>query len=150
MTAENATKRVPKVGDWVKLDDWTDFREVAKVEDFEICINDRGVLLWYLKEINWIFRDEEPVYFTADVNGRRHAFKITGDTSPFQTQIGGAHYKDMPIQPFEFSMRNHLDPMQHSVIKYVTRFRNKGGREDLEKAKHVIDLLISFEYERNE
>lgn len=69
---------------------------------------------------------------------------------PFNRQIGGTHYKDMPIQPFEFSMKNGLDPMQHTIIKYVTRFRHKNGREDLEKAKHTIDLLIEHEYESDD
>ena len=60
-------------------------------------------------------------------------------------QVGGNHYTKMPIQVFEFTMANGLDPMQHTVIKYVTRFRDKGGVEDLEKAKHTIDLLIEYE-----
>jgi hypothetical protein len=42
-------------------------------------------------------------------------------------------------------MRNNLDACQHTAIKYVTRFRDKGGIEDLIKAKHVIDMLIAFE-----
>lgn len=63
-------------------------------------------------------------------------------------QIGGSHYKDMPIQPMEYSMKNGLDACQHTIIKYVTRFREKGGIEDLEKAKHCIDLLIGFEKEK--
>lgn len=62
------------------------------------------------------------------------------------TQVGGSHYTKQPIQPFEYSMRNGLDPMQHTIIKYVTRFRDKGGREDLEKARHTIDLLIENDY----
>lgn len=61
------------------------------------------------------------------------------------TQVGGSHYKHMPIQPIEYSMLNHLDPCQHTIIKYVSRFREKGGIEDLQKAKHVIDMLIEFE-----
>lgn len=62
-------------------------------------------------------------------------------------QIGGDHYKKLPIQPMEYSMKNKLDACQHTIIKYVTRFRDKGGIQDLEKAKHVIDLLIQFEGE---
>lgn len=65
--------------------------------------------------------------------------------SALDTQIGGDHYKDMPIQPMEFSMANGLDACQHTIVKYVTRFRDKGGVQDLEKAKHVIDMLIEFE-----
>lgn len=66
--------------------------------------------------------------------------------SALDTQVGGNHYTKRPIQPFEYSMRNGLDPMQHTIIKYVTRFRDKEGREDLEKARHTIDLLIENDY----
>ncbi len=65
--------------------------------------------------------------------------------SALDTQVGGDHYKTMAIQPMEFSMANKLDACQHTIIKYVARFRSKGGVEDLRKAKHVIDMLIEFE-----
>ena len=65
--------------------------------------------------------------------------------SAFDTQVGGDHYSKMKIQPFQYSMENGLDPMQHTIIKYVTRFRDKNGLADLQKARHVIDLLIEFE-----
>ena len=65
--------------------------------------------------------------------------------SALDTQVGGSHYKDMAIQPMEYSMANQLDACQHTAIKYITRFREKGGIQDLEKAKHVIDMLIEFE-----
>ena len=64
----------------------------------------------------------------------------------FSSQVGGGHYTSMKIQPFEFSMANGLDPMQHTVIKYVTRFKTKKGLEDLKKARHVIDLMIAHFY----
>jgi len=63
----------------------------------------------------------------------------------WDTQVGGTHYTKMRIQPFQFSMANKLDPMQHTIIKYVARFRDKGGIPDLEKAKQTIDLLIDWE-----
>jgi hypothetical protein len=62
------------------------------------------------------------------------------------TQVGGGHYKSLKIQPMEYSMANNLDACQHTAIKYLTRFRSKGGKEDLLKARHAIDLLIQFEY----
>ena len=65
--------------------------------------------------------------------------------SPLSTQIGGDHYTKLAIQPMQYSMENGLDPLQHTIIKYVTRFRDKAGIEDLEKAKHCIDMLIEFE-----
>ena len=76
----------------------------------------------------------------------------TEETKPIQqevkatdTQVGGNHYTKLAIQPMRYSMENGLDALQHTVIKYVTRFRDKNGIEDLEKAKHCIDMLIEFE-----
>lgn len=61
-------------------------------------------------------------------------------------QIGGNNYTEMLIQPFEYSMANKLDPIQHTIIKYVTRHESKGGVEDLDKAIHCIELLKEFKY----
>jgi hypothetical protein len=61
-------------------------------------------------------------------------------------QVDGNHYKDLAIQPMEYSFKNKLDPAQHTAIKYITRFRNKNGRRDLEKAIHCIEMLIELEY----
>lgn len=65
--------------------------------------------------------------------------------SAFNSQVGGSHYTNCKIQPFQYSMANGLDPMQHTVVKYVTRFRSKNGVEDLKKAIHVLELLIECE-----
>ena len=59
-----------------------------------------------------------------------------------ETQIGGNHYSEMSIQPTEFIHKNGLSFIQGNVIKYVCRYKSKGGIEDLNKAKHYIDLLI--------
>ena len=63
-----------------------------------------------------------------------------------ENQQGGDHYKNMKIQPVEFIHANGLDFFQVAVIKYVSRFRNKNGKQDLEKARHFIELLIQLEY----
>lgn len=57
-------------------------------------------------------------------------------------QVGGNHYKNLKIQPVEYIMANGLNYCEGNVIKYVTRYKQKGGIIDLEKAKHYIDLLI--------
>lgn len=57
-------------------------------------------------------------------------------------QVGGDHYKNLKIQPVEYIMANNLNYCEGNVIKYVTRYKQKGGIIDLEKAKHYIDLLI--------
>lgn len=58
------------------------------------------------------------------------------------TQVGGSHYTDCAIQPIEYIWANHLGFSEGNVIKYITRWRSKGGIKDLEKAKHHIALLI--------
>lgn len=70
---------------------------------------------------------------------------VQQEVKPTDTQIGGNHYTKLAIQPMRYSMENGLDALQHTVIKYVTRFRDKNGIEDLEKAKHCLDMLIEFE-----
>ena len=66
--------------------------------------------------------------------------------SPLMQQYGGNHYKGLAIEPVEYAYKNNLDFFQGNVVKYITRFRDKNGLEDLKKAKHFIDLLIQFEY----
>jgi len=65
-----------------------------------------------------------------------------------RTQVGGDHYKKLGIPPFEYSMANGLDAMQHTAVKYITRFRDKNGIIDLEKARDTIDQLIAYENNR--
>lgn len=65
--------------------------------------------------------------------------------SSLQHQEGGAHYKDLKIQPVEYIYANGIGYFEGNVIKYVTRWQSKGGVEDLRKARHYIDLLIDLE-----
>lgn len=65
--------------------------------------------------------------------------------SAWDSQVGGSHYKNKGIQPMHYSMANGLDGCQHTIVKYVTRFREKGGVQDLRKARHVLDMLIEWE-----
>jgi len=68
--------------------------------------------------------------------------EILDMTSALDTQVGGNHYKNMAIQPIEYIMANKLDYCEANVVKYISRWRNKGGVEDLRKVKHYVDLLI--------
>lgn len=60
-------------------------------------------------------------------------------------QVGGAHYKNKRIQPVEFSYANNLNGLEASIVKRITRWRDKDGFQDLEKIKHEVDLLIELE-----
>lgn len=61
-------------------------------------------------------------------------------------QVGGSHYKDFKIQPMEFFQANQTPYDQAAVIKYVMRHEKKGKRQDLEKAKHILDMMIEYYY----
>lgn len=60
-------------------------------------------------------------------------------------QIGGGHYKDLKIQPIDYILENGLGYCEANVVKYITRWKLKGGVEDLRKAKHYIEILIERE-----
>lgn len=61
------------------------------------------------------------------------------------TQIGGSHYKRNAIQPIDYIMANGLDFCEGNVVKYVSRWKHKGGIEDLKKARQYIDFIIERE-----
>lgn len=65
--------------------------------------------------------------------------------SALSKQVGGDHYKSKKIQPVEYIHANNLDFFQGNVVKYVTRWREKGGLDDLDKAKHYLELYIELE-----
>lgn len=65
--------------------------------------------------------------------------------SAFDKQVGGDYYRSFAISPFEFVERNNLSFGVGNVIKYICRWREKNGIEDLKKARHYIDLLIELE-----
>lgn len=65
--------------------------------------------------------------------------------NPTNKQIGGTHYKTT-IQPVEYIHANGLNFFEGNVIKYITRHHSKGGKVNLEKAIHYIEMLIQFEY----
>lgn len=67
--------------------------------------------------------------------------------SALDTQVGGSHYKGFKIQPVEFIHQNGIGYMAGNVIKYVSRYQDKNGIEDLKKARHYIDMMIEFEQE---
>ena len=58
------------------------------------------------------------------------------------TQVGGNHYQNYTIQPIEFIVKNNIPFLEANVIKYVVRYKDKNGLEDLNKAKHYLEMLI--------
>lgn len=65
-------------------------------------------------------------------------------------QVGGTHYKDMPVQPWVV-MESVLTAEEFrgflcgNVIKYSMRQGRKEGSDDAAKASHYMDKLKEFD-----
>lgn len=60
-------------------------------------------------------------------------------------QQGGDHYRNKTIQPWDYIAANNIGFFAGNAIKYLTRWSEKGGVEDLKKAQHFIQKLIEIE-----
>ena len=65
--------------------------------------------------------------------------------SALDYQVGGGHYKDRAIQPVQYWKSNLLGGCESSIVKYVTRWREKGGIQDIKKARHFLELILEDE-----
>ena len=59
-----------------------------------------------------------------------------------ELQIAGDHYKKKAIQPWDYIIANDLGYLEGNVVKYVSRWKNKNGIEDLKKAQHYLAKLL--------
>lgn len=64
-------------------------------------------------------------------------------SSPWGQQIGGTHYKDMAIQPAAYILANGIGWAEGDAIAYISRWKAKGGVQDLKKAIGTLNLLIA-------
>lgn len=60
-------------------------------------------------------------------------------------QVGGSHYKHAKIQPWDYIDANGIPFLEGSTIKYISRWREKDGIQDLKKAIHFIQKRIELE-----
>jgi hypothetical protein len=82
---------------------------------------------------------------TAEVPRKKISDPVVNKQTALQKQTGGTHYKNMAIQPAEYAEKNGLSLLEGNVVKYITRWKLKGQPlDDLNKAKHCIDLLIEI------
>ena len=139
---------------------------VEKAETFNVnCVGKRGVVIHNPDPTNGCvrvkFEDGESVDLKPEwlksaktKNMEEQAYNAASyiadehEVNPMEIQVGGGHYKKCKIQPVEYIHANGLDFFQGNIVKYITRFRDKGGKADLEKIKHYCDIIISLEYEQ--
>ncbi len=64
-------------------------------------------------------------------------------------QTGGSHYSEMAIQPIDYIEQNNFGFHEGNIIKYVSRYKNKNGVEDLFKARDYLERLIAIHSQSN-
>lgn len=93
-----------------------------------------------VRRVKQNIREEKEIAFCNKINSPPPI-----KTTALDTQIDGDHYKKLKIQPVEYIHANNIGFSEGSAIAYLTRWRDKGGVKDLEKAIHTIQLLIELE-----
>lgn len=79
-------------------------------------------------------------------NGGFEEVESPNNGDALDKQVGGNHYKDLKIQPVEYTVQNNLGYLEGNVIKYVTRHEKKNGLEDIQKAIHYLELIKKYKY----
>jgi len=68
-------------------------------------------------------------------------------TDVFSKQVGGSHYKDYVIQPYEFFFKNNIPHHKAAIIRRILRYDHPTGKGklDLDKIAHEIELIKKLE-----
>jgi hypothetical protein len=78
---------------------------------------------------------------------QQHILQVGTAIRANEQQVGGAHYATKAIQPWDFIIANNLGYLEGNIVKYVSRWKDKGGVEDLKKAQHYLQKLIEVSNE---
>jgi len=62
--------------------------------------------------------------------------------STLDDNVNPKHYSEMKISPLEYNIANGLEWEAANVVKYISRYKNKNGLEDLKKAQWYLNHLI--------
>ena len=96
---------------------------------------------------NWIGKYLKPVLDFNNTDDFKQDVKDTLSRWRTPNQVSGTHYSDLVVEPNDYAVLNNLDPIQHNVIKYVTRAQSE---EDLDKAISQIQRLKEYKFGRKE
>lgn len=99
--------------------------KVSKVKEMELMREE-------MKQALWLDAHSRDVEYDGDGDPMEAAAK----------QVGGSHYKDKAIEPWEIITKNKLDYFEGNVLKYLIRHKEKNGKEDLQKAMHYLSQMI--------
>ena len=87
-----------------------------------------------------------PLGTLSDRNTPFPATDIKEETKATSKQVAGDHYAQQEIEPIEYTIANDLGYCEGNVVKYITRHKLKGGKEDILKAMHYLQFILDYEY----
>lgn len=96
---------------------------------------------------------EVTIQFAKELMARISSENWREPVTALDGQVGGSHYKDMGVQPWE-AMEAWLTPEEYRgyhkgvAIGYLAREQQKGGLQDIEKAIHHLQRLVEIEHGR--
>lgn len=64
--------------------------------------------------------------------------------SALDKQIGGSHYRNKGLQPIELIVALNLNFIEGNIVKYITRYKEKNGVQDIMKCIHYSQLAIEL------
>ena len=79
-------------------------------------------------------------------SGELAEIKKTKELNPFDHQVGGSHYKQYTIQPYEFFFRNNIPHHKAAIIRRILRYDHETGQglTDLKKIIHEVELIMEL------
>lgn len=92
----------------------------------------------------WVPNEETVKAYVLKCQPGEASVSVTEETAN-DVQVAGKHYKDKSIQPWDYIYANNLCYFTGNCVKYVSRWKDKGGVDDLKKARHYLDKLIELE-----
>lgn len=130
--------------------------DVCESDDYGVWIDPVSCTVYELNDWVKIYPDDFSLVedflkseeHVAVAEGSKEAVNEALRISALTKQVSGNHYKGLKIQPAEYIHANNIGFLEGNAIKYVSRYKLKNGKADLEKAIHCIELLIELEYGR--
>lgn len=98
---------------------------------YKVCFNEEGKSIGRHDRDGWSLMTEIPT----------DSYPLQEDDSS-QIKEEDTHYHKCKIEPIEYILANKLGFCEGNVVKYITRYKDKGGVDDLRKIKVYVDFLI--------
>ena len=117
--------------------------EVEELEEVEESIEES--LVEEVENLNDDLFQESDIAYAEEAIERETNIKEDDSMNNYTDKTKPTYY-GTGLDVIDFCQKNNLDFMQGNVIKYVTRYKEKNGKEDLLKAKEYLDRIIKENY----